>query len=158
MIVSHTYPDIQHKYKDEEFLKSRANLASTNEVVDQINDYILNIIPGEEKEYFNYDSIDMRDAATSECYEAVTSEFLQSLKTSGISNHKISLKIDTPIMLIRNLDQAKGLCNGTRIIVYRMTNHVIEAWIILGQKHRKFGVYSTNVFITISISMAFQDD
>ena len=71
MIVSHTYPDIQHKYKDEEFLKSIANLASTNEVVDQINDYILNIIPGEEKEYFSCDSIDMTDVATTECYEAV---------------------------------------------------------------------------------------
>ena len=133
MIVSHTYPDIQHKYKDEEFLKSRANLASTNEVVDQINDYILNIIPGEEKEYFNYDSIDMRDAATSECYEAVTSEFLQSLKTSGISNHKISLKIDTPIMLLRNLDQLEGLCNETRLIVTQLANHVIETKVRSGR-------------------------
>ena len=33
-IASHTYPDIQHKYKDEEFLKSRAILALTTEVVD----------------------------------------------------------------------------------------------------------------------------
>ena len=70
-IVSHTYLD-----------KSIAILASTNEVVNQINDYILNIIPGEEKEYFSYNSIDMRDAAASECYEVVTPEFLHSLKTS----------------------------------------------------------------------------
>ncbi|KAL2966255.1 hypothetical protein AAZX31_16G105800 [Glycine max] len=88
-IVNHIYPNIQKKYKDEEFLKSRAILATTNEVVDQINDYILNIIPGEEKEYFNCDSIDMTDAATTEC-----------------------------------------LCNGTRLIIYRMTNHVIEVQII----------------------------
>ena len=49
-IVSHTYPDIQKKYKDEKFLKSKAILAATNEFIDHINDYILNIIPGEEKE------------------------------------------------------------------------------------------------------------
>ena len=99
-IVNHTYPDIQKKYKDEEFLNSRVILAATNEVVDQINDYILNIIPGEEKEYFSCDSIDMTDAAATEYFEAVTPKFLHSLRTSGIPNHKIRLKADTPIMLI----------------------------------------------------------
>ncbi|RZC16800.1 ATP-dependent DNA helicase PIF1 [Glycine soja] len=118
---------------NEEFLKFRAILASTNEVVDQINYYILNIIPGEEKEYFSCDSIDMTDAAASESYEAITLEFLHSLKTSDIPNHKIRLKTDTLIMFIHNLDQAEGLCNGTRLIVYRMANHVIEVQIISGK-------------------------
>ncbi|RZB42321.1 ATP-dependent DNA helicase PIF1, partial [Glycine soja] len=125
-IVGHTYPDME-KYKDEEFLKSRVILAATNEVVDQINDYILNIIP------------------STECFEAVTPDFLHSLKTLGIPNHKIRLKISTPVMLIRNLDQAEGLCNETRLIISRMTNHVIEARIISGKKCRKFGIYSTNL-------------
>ena len=72
----------------------------------------------------------MIDAATTKCYEAITPEFLHSLKISGIPNHKIRLKIGTPIMLIQNLDQSEGLCNGTRLIMTRMTNHVIEAHII----------------------------
>lgn len=33
-------------------------------------------------------------------------------------------------MLLRNIDQAEGLCNGTRLIVTRLANHVIEAKII----------------------------
>ena len=157
-IVSHTYPDIQKKYKDEKFLKSKAILAATNEFIDHINDYILNIIPGEEKEYFNCDSIDITDVAATECYEAVTPEFLHSLKISRIPNHIIRLKTNTHIMLIQNLDQAEGLCNETRLIISRMTNHVIEARIIFEKKYRKFGLYSTNAIITISISLAFQDD
>jgi len=36
-------------------------------------------------------------------------------------------------MLLRNLDQAEGLCNGTRLIVTRLANHVIEAKIITGK-------------------------
>lgn len=36
-------------------------------------------------------------------------------------------------MLLRNLDQVEGLCNGTRLIVTRMANHVIEAKIISGK-------------------------
>ena len=136
VIVGHTYPGIQHNYKDEEFLKSRAILASKNEIVDQINDYILNIILGDEKEYLSCDSIDMIDAASSESYKAVTPEFLHSLKTSGMPNHKIRIKIDTPIMLIRNLDKAEGFCNETRLIVSRMANHVIEARIVTGKNIR----------------------
>ena len=45
-------------------------------------------------------------------------------------SHNIKLKIGTPIMLLRNLDQVKGLCNGTRF-----ANHVITARVITGNKN-----------------------
>ncbi|CAK8561230.1 unnamed protein product [Lathyrus sativus] len=35
-------------------------------------------------------------------------------------------------MLIRNLDQSEGLCNGTRLTVTKLANYVIQAKIILG--------------------------
>lgn len=37
-------------------------------------------------------------------------------------------------MLMCNLDQPEGLCNGTRLTVIRFANHVIEAKIISGKK------------------------
>lgn len=40
-IVQSTYPDFLHNYQSYEYLKSRAILASTIEVVDQINNYVL---------------------------------------------------------------------------------------------------------------------
>ncbi|XP_058750047.1 uncharacterized protein LOC131623040 [Vicia villosa] len=36
-------------------------------------------------------------------------------------------------MLMRNLDQSEGLCNGTRLTVTRLAAHVIEAKIISGK-------------------------
>jgi len=33
-------------------------------------------------------------------------------------------------MLLRNLDQTQGLCNGTRLIVTKLAKHVIAADII----------------------------
>ncbi|KAF1883574.1 hypothetical protein Lal_00043260 [Lupinus albus] len=62
-----------------------------------------------------------------EALQGLTTEFLNSLRTSGLPNHKIKLKVGTSIMLLRNLDQTEGLCNGTRMIVNRLANHVIEA-------------------------------
>jgi ATP-dependent DNA helicase PIF1 len=45
-IVESTFPDLLQKYKQPDFLQSRAILASTIEVVDQINNYVLDLIPG----------------------------------------------------------------------------------------------------------------
>ncbi|XP_058764879.1 uncharacterized protein LOC131638334 [Vicia villosa] len=112
---------------------SRAILASTIEVVDDINQYITALIPGEEKEYYSSDSIDKSDANNFDGYEHVTPEFLHALKTSGLPNHSIKLKVGATIMLMRNLDQSEGLCNGTRLTVTRLANHVIEAKIISGK-------------------------
>ena len=36
-------------------------------------------------------------------------------------------------MLLRNLDQTQGLCNGTRLIVTMLAKHVISAEIISGK-------------------------
>lgn len=67
--------------------------------------------------------------------ELLSLEFLRTLRTSGLPGHHIKLKIGTPIMLMRNLDQYEGLCNGTRLIVTKMSNHVLEARIMGGKGH-----------------------
>jgi ATP-dependent DNA helicase PIF1 len=48
-----------------------------------------------------------------------------------MSLHNLVLKIDSPIMLLRNLD-APRLCNGTRLCVKSLMPHVIEATILTG--------------------------
>ncbi|KAF1864463.1 hypothetical protein Lal_00021886 [Lupinus albus] len=103
-IVCSTYPNIQHHYKDKHYLQTKAILASTIDIVDQINEYVLSIIPGEEKEYLSSDSVYMSDANEIEVANILTPEFLNSLSTSGLPNHKIKLKVGTPIMLLKNLD------------------------------------------------------
>jgi ATP-dependent DNA helicase PIF1 len=47
-------------------------------------------------------------------------EFLNTLQFNNIANHKLELKVGVPILLLRNLNQSIGLCNGTRLIVKRL--------------------------------------
>ncbi|XP_058751922.1 uncharacterized protein LOC131625023 [Vicia villosa] len=99
-IVEDTYPDLIHNYLDSNYLQSRAILASTIEVVDDINQYIKNLLPvvlGEDKEYFSSDSIDKSDATKFDAYEHVTPEFLNALKTSRFPNHSIRLKVGVTV-------------------------------------------------------------
>ncbi|XP_058733237.1 uncharacterized protein LOC131604840 [Vicia villosa] len=101
-IVEDTYPDLIHNYLDSDYFQSRAILASTIEVVDDINKYIINLLPGEDKEYFSSDSIDKSDATNFDAYEHVTPEFLNALKNSGLPNHSIRLKVNPIVDYVHN--------------------------------------------------------
>ncbi len=57
-------------------------------------------------------------------------EFLNTLQFSGIANHELELKVGVLILLLRNLNQSIRLCNGTRLIVKRLGQRVIEVEII----------------------------
>jgi ATP-dependent DNA helicase PIF1 len=65
----------------------------------------------------------------------LTPEFLSTLRTYGLPNHQIKLKIGSPIILLRNIDQSEGSCNGTRLIVTKMATHVLEAKVMGGKHH-----------------------
>jgi ATP-dependent DNA helicase PIF1 len=132
VLVESTYPHLQIKFNDPEYIKDRAILATTNEIVDEINEYIMSFIPGSEKEYFSSDSI---SNCTDTCNDAdilYPIEYLNSLNANNFPTHRLKLKIGVPIMLLRNLNQSLGLCNGTRLIVTNLGQNVIEAVIITG--------------------------
>lgn len=59
-------------------------------------------------------------------------EYLNQLTFAGIPPHTLHLKVNTPIMLLRNINQREGLCNGTRLIVTRLLPTIIEVRIIAG--------------------------
>ncbi|XP_058777166.1 uncharacterized protein LOC131651524 [Vicia villosa] len=132
-IFQNTYPNFAVNYHNETFLQSRAILAGTIETVDIIKQYVLEFLPGEQKEYLSFDSVDTFDGDANESFDVFTPEFFNTLRNYVLPNHKIILKIGTPIMLLRNIDQSEDLCNGTRLILTRLADHVIEAKIISGK-------------------------
>ena len=52
---------------------------------------------------------------------------LNRIENGNLPPNKLRLKIGVPIILLRTIDKSKKLCNGTRLIVVRLTNHLIQA-------------------------------
>ncbi|KAL0689012.1 hypothetical protein Bca4012_088689 [Brassica carinata] len=159
---------------DNDLYRHRAILTPTNDEVDKINDYMLSQLPGnmfyhlflcstnfvhitkqtdlhmllgEEKVYLSSDSIIPSDVDIEEnvVYPA---EFLNSVKVAGLPRHCLKLKVGAPIMCLRNMDVADGLCNGTRLIVTQLLPHVIEGRIITGNKIAGHPVWIPRMFVT----------
>jgi ATP-dependent DNA helicase PIF1 len=47
-------------------------------------------------------------------------EFLNTITLVGMPPHCMALKVGVPVILLRNLNVALGLCNGTCLIIWRM--------------------------------------
>nr|XP_043630002.1 ATP-dependent DNA helicase PIF1-like [Erigeron canadensis] len=131
-ISSCIYPSLSEHLDDPEYFQDRAILVPTNEEVDSINYHLLSLIDGEEKIYYSPDSICPTDDCDAFEKSLYTSDILNAVKLSGVPNHILTLKVGVPVMLLRNIDQANGLCNGTRMQIRKLGEHVIEAKVITG--------------------------
>ncbi|XP_038717417.1 uncharacterized protein LOC120010695 [Tripterygium wilfordii] len=131
-IVENLYPDLETKYNDPTYLKERAILAPTNDVVCSLNDYIIEKVRAEEFCYRSSDSICNQTSDISNQDVLYPVEFLNSLEIPGMPKHKLVLKVGLPIMLLRNINQTEGLCNGTRLIITQLGKWFIQAEIIAG--------------------------
>ncbi|KAF7807461.1 ATP-dependent DNA helicase PIF1-like [Senna tora] len=131
-IVESTYPKLVDSFKNHVYFRERAILSPTLDDVAQVNEFMLGLLPGEERTYLSSDAICNQDPED-ELAEVYTTEFLNTICGSCLPYHQLKLKVGAPIMLLRNIDRSMGLCNGTRLILTRMCEHVIEASIMSGK-------------------------
>jgi ATP-dependent DNA helicase PIF1 len=132
-LIQFVYPSIFENFDNSNFFHERAILAPRNDVVQEINDRLLSTFPGQEKEYLSSDNICQTELLDDNLDANLYSpDMLNGIKVSGLPNHRLVLKVGVPVMLLRNLDQKSGLCNGTRLKVVSLGNRVIEAEIISG--------------------------
>ncbi|XP_015166583.1 ATP-dependent DNA helicase PIF1-like [Solanum tuberosum] len=132
-IVESTYPDFSTNCNDVGYLQQRAILTPPLDMVESINQYMISLNHNPEKSYLSSDKICKSNHTYSALEHVHTPDFLNTIKCSGVPNHSITLKVGVPVMLLRNIDQAAGLCNGTRLIVTKLGNQVIEAKVLSGQ-------------------------
>ena len=109
-LINMIYPDIHiNAYNIEFVMSNRAILAAKNTDADKINELASNYFPGKSREYLSDDSV--RCIKQQNIYPV---EFLNKMTGSGLPLHRIQLKVHQPIILLRNIAQSEGLCNGTK--------------------------------------------
>ncbi|XP_019179601.1 PREDICTED: ATP-dependent DNA helicase PIF1-like [Ipomoea nil] len=82
--------------------------------------------------YYSSDAVCKVDGDNGILGDVHTPEFLNSICVSGLPNHTLNLKTGSPVMLMRNIDHSLGLCNGTRLIITKLADHVIEGELLIG--------------------------
>jgi ATP-dependent DNA helicase PIF1 len=116
-----------------EHIIQRTILTPLNEDVDSINTAIMNRFdlttpdgtPTQCRTYHNDDSV-----VQGEQRGVYPTKFLNSLSMSGVPPHTLTLQEGCPVILLRNM--SGGLANGTRLIVVKLMQHIIDAEIATG--------------------------
>jgi ATP-dependent DNA helicase PIF1 len=111
----------------------RAILTPLNEDVDNINTTIMNQFdlttpdspPAQRRTYHSADSV-----VQGKQRGVYPTEFLNSLSMSGVPPHTLILQESCPMILLQNMPG--GLANGTRLIVVKLMQHIIDAEIATG--------------------------
>ena len=101
----------------------KAILCPKNFEVDKLNEEMISTLPGEGEVYLSADNVVIGDL-NSDKGLYVTTEFLNDINLSGLPPHKLTIKVGSIMMLLRNLNPKKGLCNGTRLLITSMTKRL----------------------------------
>ncbi|XP_074303209.1 uncharacterized protein LOC141637635 [Silene latifolia] len=131
-VVDEIYPSFVEGSKDDEYLRERAILTPLNETTDTVNDYMTGQIPCNYKIYKSCDEVCAASIDSDDQFSAYPIEYLNTLNLQGLPRHELKLKVGMPVMLLRNINPSQGLCNGTRLIVTRTGEYIVEARIITG--------------------------
>jgi ATP-dependent DNA helicase PIF1 len=116
-----------------EHIIQRAILTPLNEDVDNINNAIMNRFDlttpdGPLAQRRTYQSVDF--VVQGEQRGVYPTEFLNSLSMLGVPPHTLTLQEGCPVILLGNMPG--GFTNGTRLIVVKLMQHIIDAEIATG--------------------------
>lgn len=103
-------------------------LCPTNEQAFEMNQLSLRLISGDSRVYLSQDELH------EEYWNIpVEEKHMNNVETSSLPPHRLELKVGAPLMLLRNLDQANGLCNGQLLELIHMSANVLKVKIIHGK-------------------------
>ncbi|XP_066395672.1 uncharacterized protein [Miscanthus floridulus] len=131
-LIDTIFLDLNANMADKDYITTRAILSTRNDWVDMINIKMIDMFQGGETVYHSFDS------AVDDPHNYYPSEFLNGLTPNGLPPHVLKLKLGCPVILLRNIDPANGLCNGTRLVVRGFRRNTIDAKTMVGQHSGKW--------------------
>jgi len=80
------------------------------------------------RSYFSVDSI----VNSSDNSLHISEDMMNAIEAPSIPPHELQLKVGALVILLRNLDVARGQCNGTRMVVVSLSDYIVECKILTG--------------------------
>jgi hypothetical protein len=133
-LVAEVFPNFIMNHKSPECLATCAIICPNNQDSDAINDCIVKLVPGDDIQYLSCDTISKSSEHIPDFDVLYPTEFLNSISATSFPNHKLVLKNGVIVMLLWNLNQTMGLCNGTRLLVTELGQRVLRCIILTGCK------------------------
>ncbi|XP_074363228.1 uncharacterized protein LOC141703684 [Apium graveolens] len=134
--VQNIHPD--NIYKDPEIIIPRKYLVEkkTNAVKDIVDvtypDFMKNYTSMTHS-YLSQDFIDTETVNDDNDYESsFPIKYLKSINIPSILKHDLKLKVGVVVMLMKNLNQIMGLCNGTRMVLTKCLKNNVECQLLTG--------------------------
>ncbi|CEP12326.1 hypothetical protein [Parasitella parasitica] len=130
---------------DADYFVDKSILTPKNADVNVINEKLLTCIPGRTVTYISHNR-----TCDDETAIVMPVEILNNIEGGSMPPHQLELRVGSPIMTLRNIDPAAGLCNGTRLVVNSLGTNVIEATISTGPKKGDIVLIPRIKFITLA--------
>ena len=127
--INFVFPDIDNV----EECSQRAIITGTNRIVDALNHKILKMLHGAEVSLFSVTRLCSDDTKLT---NLLSTEFLNSLKSPGVPEHELKLKLNCLCMVTRNISVQDRLMNNTKVIVREIGRHLVTVETLMG--HRRF--------------------
>ena len=107
------YSDIKENIQNCDFLTLCIMMSPKNDTTDQINEFVMNQIPGEAKVLLSADLVDFNQAVM------YPTEFLDAITLASLSSRRLYLKKYASEIFLRSLDPTQGMFNGSRTTIIK---------------------------------------
>ena len=132
-LIDTIYPGIHIPNHSDQFFSERIILSSMNKEVNVLNSTILDKFPGPSEVFHSVDCIPTSEQlGQDDPLLNYPVEYLNNINSGSLPLAKLELKIGCPVMVLKNLDAANGVCNGSRGILTRYSNRVLEVRLLTG--------------------------
>ena len=127
------------RWGDVDWLMERAILTPLIDAVDEINEEVMPLMPGNEEPrvYASADSAEGEHTG----HGGYPVEFLNRLCPSGLPPHELRLKCGMPIMLLRNTNREGGQVNGTRAVIRNLMDTILDIELATGPEGERVYVH-----------------
>jgi hypothetical protein len=125
-LIDYIFSNLNANMSSKYYITSRVILSTWNDWVDMINMKMIGHFHGDDLVYYSF------DYAVDDPHSYYPQEFLNTLTPNGLPPYVLKLKIGYPVILLRNIDPANGLCNSTRLIIWGFQKNTIDVEIVLG--------------------------